>query len=103
MANFRVADNSLSRPLGLPCRSSVGCLDCAVVNLLLMRGCGGSLGPLFKFDREHKNRRQPLHFGVSSFPPGRPYRDVSFPRRCSLALMISLNFITRRISIGPNP
>jgi hypothetical protein len=24
---FQVADNSLGRPLGLPCRSSVGCLD----------------------------------------------------------------------------
>src|ERR1700686_3758214 len=34
---FRVADNSLGKPLGLPCRSSVGCLA-----LLLMYGCSRS-------------------------------------------------------------
>ena len=60
MANFRVADNSLGRPLGLPCRSSVGCLGCVVVNLLLMLGRSGSVGPLCNFDCEHKNRRQPF-------------------------------------------
>ena len=68
MANFRVADNSLGRPLGLPCRSSVGCLDCVVVHLLLMHGCGRSVGPICNHDQEHKNRRQPLHLGLSSFP-----------------------------------
>jgi hypothetical protein len=47
---FRLADNSLGRPLGLPCRSSAGCLDCVVVNLLLMHGCGRSVGPLCNFD-----------------------------------------------------
>jgi hypothetical protein len=33
-----VSRQSLGRPLGLPCRSSVGCLDRVVVNLLLMHG-----------------------------------------------------------------
>src|SRR5258708_6460568 len=68
MANFWVADNSLCRPLGLPCRSSVGYLGCVVVHLLLMHGCGGSVGPLCNCNCEHKNRRQPLHLGLSSFP-----------------------------------
>jgi len=58
-----LADNSLGRPLGLPCRSSVGCLDCVVVHLLLMHGCGGSVGPLCNYDCEHKNRRQPFRLG----------------------------------------
>src|ERR1700730_15656201 len=52
----RLLGNSLGRPLGLPCRSSVGCLDCVVVNLLLLHGCGRSVGPLCNFDCEHKNR-----------------------------------------------
>jgi hypothetical protein len=38
----------------------MGCLDCVVVNLLLMHGCGRSTGPLCNFDCEHKNRRQPF-------------------------------------------
>ena len=63
--HFRLADNSLGRPLGLPCRSSVGCLDRVVVNLLLMHGCGRSVGPLCNFDCEHKNRRQPFRLGGS--------------------------------------
>jgi hypothetical protein len=29
-------------------------------NLLLMHGCGRSVGPLCNFDCEHKNRRQPF-------------------------------------------
>src|SRR5258708_1134283 len=65
MANFRVADNSLGRPFGLPCRSSVGCLDCVVVHLLLMHGCSRSVGPLCNFDCEHQNRRQPFRLGRS--------------------------------------
>ena len=101
--DFRVADNSLGRPLGLPSRSSVGCLDCVVVNLLLMQGCGRSIGPLCNFDCEHKNRRQPLHLGLSSFPHGRAHRDVSFRRRCSLSFIISLKSTIGRISIGPSP
>jgi hypothetical protein len=40
-----------------------GCLDCVVVNLLLMHGCGRSIGPLCNFDCEHKNRRQPFRLG----------------------------------------
>src|SRR5258705_7516331 len=68
--NFRVADNTLGRPFGLPCRSLVGCLD----------SC--------------------LHL---TFPHGRPHRDVSFRRRCSLSFIISLKSITGRISIGPSP
>ena len=59
----RVADNSLGRPLGLPCRSSVGCLDCVVVHLLLRHGCSRSVGPLCNFDCEHQNRRQPFRLG----------------------------------------
>jgi hypothetical protein len=43
---FRMADTSLGRPLGLPSRSSVGGFDCVLVNLLLMHGCGRSVGPL---------------------------------------------------------
>jgi hypothetical protein len=47
----------------LPCRSSVRCLDCVVVDLLLMQlllmhECGRSVGPLCNFDCEHENRRQ---------------------------------------------
>ncbi len=48
---------------GEPYMSSVGCLDCVVVNLLLMHGCGRSVGPLCNFDCEHKNRRQPFRLG----------------------------------------
>src|SRR5216683_45834 len=62
---FRVADNSLGRPLGLPSRNSVGCLDCVAVHLLLMHGCGRSVGPICNHDQEHKNRWQPLHLGLS--------------------------------------
>jgi hypothetical protein len=35
----------------------------AQVNLLLMHGCGRSVGPLCNFDCEHKNRRQPFRLG----------------------------------------
>jgi hypothetical protein len=34
-----------------------------VVNLLLMHGCGRSVGPLCNFDCEHKYRRQPFRLG----------------------------------------
>jgi hypothetical protein len=34
-----------------------------VVNLLLMHGCGRSVGPLCNFDCEHKNWRQPFRLG----------------------------------------
>jgi hypothetical protein len=60
--NFLIQDIR-TNSFGLPCRSSVGCLDCVVVNLLLMRGCGRSVGPLCDFDCEHKNRRQPVRRG----------------------------------------
>ncbi len=45
----------------------------------------------------------PLHLLSHSFPHGRPHREVSFRRRCSLAFIISLKSATGRISIGPSP
>jgi hypothetical protein len=48
---------------GLPSQGSVECLDCIVVNLLLLHGCGRSVRPLCNFDCEHKNRRKPFCLG----------------------------------------
>ncbi len=56
-------DNSLGTPLGLPCRSSVDCLDCVVANLLLMHGRDRSVGPRCNYDCKHKNLRQPSCLG----------------------------------------
>jgi hypothetical protein len=70
----RMADNSLGRLLGLPRRSSVGCVDCVLVNLPVF-GCGRSVGPLCNLDCEPKNRRRPssclppLSRGILSLSP----------------------------------
>lgn len=38
-----------------------------------------------------------------SFSRGRPHRELSFRRRCSLSFIISVKSATGRISIGPSP
>ena len=53
-------------------------------------------------DYQHQDRDTDPHPDYS-FPRGRPHREVSFRRRCSLSFIISLKSTTGRISIGPSP
>src|SRR6266566_9323178 len=54
-------------------------------------------------DYQHQGNDTDHSFPHHSFPRGRPHREVSFRRRCSLSFMISLKSATGRISIGPSP
>jgi len=64
------------------------------------------LGSPMRRRLRHKETDSDDHQGHDtdrSFPRGRPHREVSFRRRCSLSLIISLKSTTGRISIGPSP
>ena len=65
--SLSVSRQSLGGPLGLPCRSSVGCLDRVVVNLLLMHGAAVPSDHFATSTANTRNRRQP-------FRPGRLLR-----------------------------